>query len=136
MTAGRTPSRRRVLGWLLAGLLLPTPVSPAEPGLPPAPPLAEVEATWRALVEALSLGDREGVRLLTHSARRHLLPDPLPLTPAEAYQLGFCQPRPEPVRTGPEDLIYPVLCEHGAERVEHFLHLRRDRDGVWRILAF
>ena len=136
MLAAKGHGRVRGTWWLLAGLLLPLLADAGEPGLPPAPPLAEVEATWRALVEALSLGDREGVRQLTHSARRHQLPDPLPLSPAEAYQYGFCRPQPEPLRSGPEDVIFPVLCERGTERLDHFLHLRRDRDGVWRILAF
>jgi len=68
--------------------------------------------------------------------RRQQLPDPLPMAPAEAYQLSFCHPQPLPMRLGPDEVVYPLLCEHGAERVEHFLHLRRDRDGVWRMLAF
>jgi len=136
MSTGHRIGRGCGLGWLLAALLLPTLVSPADPGLPPPPPLAEVEATWRALVEALSLGDREGVRQLTHSSRRHLLPDPLPLPPAEAYQLGFCQPQPEPLRLQADELVYRVHCTAFREQAEMVLHLRRDRDGVWRILAF
>jgi len=131
---GHRPGRG--VWWLLAGLLLPTLVNPAEPDLPSAPPLAEVEATWRALVEALSLGDREGVRQLTHSARRHLLPDPLPVAPAEAYQLGFCQPKPEPFRLQTDELVYRVTCAAFGDQAEMALHLGRDRDGVWRILAF
>jgi hypothetical protein len=120
----------------VAGLLLATPAISAEPGLPPAPPLAEVEATWRALVEALTLGDREGVRQLTHSSRRHLLPDPLPVAPAEAYQLSFCRPQPQPLRLQVDELVYRVECTAFGEQAEMVLHLRRDRDRVWRILAF
>ncbi len=133
---GRGTSRSRGLWWLLAGILLPTPTSPAEPVLPAAPPLAEVEATWRALVEALSLGDREGVRQLTHSSRRHLLPDPLPLAPAEAYQLGFCRLQPDPLRLHPDEVVYRLHCAAFGEQTETFLHLRRERDGSWRVLAF
>jgi hypothetical protein len=98
--------------------------------------LVEVEATWRALVETLSLGDREGLRQLTHSSRRHLLPDPLPVAPAEAYQLGFCRPQPEPLRLQADELVYRVECAAFGEQAEMILHLGRDRDGVWRILAF
>lgn len=136
MSTGHRKRRACGLGWLLAGLLLPTLTSPAEPDLPPAPPLAQVEATWRALVEALSLGDREGLRQLTHSSRRHLLPDPLPVAPAEAYQLGFCRPQPEPLRLQADELVYRVECAAFGEQAEMVLHLRRDRDGAWRILVF
>jgi len=124
------------LGWVLVGLLLPMSAISAEPSLPPAPPLAQVEATWRALVEALSLGDREGVQQLTHSSRRHLLPEPLPVAPAEAYQLGFCRPQPEPLRLQADELVYRVECAAFGEHAEMVLHLGRDRDGVWRVLAF
>jgi hypothetical protein len=96
---------------------------------------AEAERIWQALVEALALGDRAGVVRLTHSARRHLVADPLPPLPAdEAHQLGFCRPLPGPLPSRENEVIYRVRCEARGERAETNLILRRDLDGVWRVI--
>src|SRR3990172_6174477 len=44
---------------------------------PEGPSLAEAERIWQGLVEALAPGGRAGLLRLTHSARRHLVADPL-----------------------------------------------------------
>lgn len=118
--------------WGLLGQIqeFPRPPLPAD-----APSLAAVEATWQAFVEALSLGDREGLRQLTHSSRRHLLPDRLPpLVSEEGYQYGFCRPQQEFSRPREDEIAYLLVCEAAGERVMRFFYLRRDRDGVWRIM--
>lgn len=109
---------------------LPTPPLPED-----APILVEVEGIYRGMVEALRTGDRRALLQLTHSSRRHLLPDPLrPLPPDEARQYDFCRPQQPVLRTGEEEIAYFLVCEAAGERVEQFFYLRRDVDGVWRII--
>lgn len=109
---------------------LPMPPLPEE-----APGLAEVEGMYRAMAEALQTADAGALRRLSHSSRRHLLPRTLaPLPPDEARQFAFCRPTRPVLRTGEEEMAYLLVCEAAGERVEQFFHLRRDHDGVWRIL--
>ncbi len=118
--------------WGLLGLApaLPRPPLPAD-----APALAAVEATWRALAQALRHGDRPALLRLTHSSRRHLLPEPLvPLPPEEARQYDFCRPQPEALPTREDEVAYLLVCEVPGERAERFFYLRRDADGIWRII--
>jgi len=102
---------------------------------PEGPSLAEAERIWQDLVEALALGDRAGLLRLTHSARRHLVADPLrPLSADEAHQLGFCQPQPGPLPSQDDEVIFRLRCEARGEQAETNLVLRRDVDGAWRVI--
>jgi hypothetical protein len=113
--------------------------APPEFPLPPlpedAPSLVEVEGTYRAVVEALRTGDHMALRRLTHSERRHLLPSRLaPLPAEEARQFDYCRPTQPLFRIREEEIAYLLVCEAAGERVEDLFLLRRDRDGVWRII--
>ncbi len=100
-----------------------------------APVLVEVEGLYRAMVDALRTGDRRALLRLTHSSRRQFLPNHLrPLPPAEARQIDVCRPTLPVLRTGEDEITYLLDCEATGERVEQYFSLRRDRDGVWRIL--
>jgi hypothetical protein len=129
----------RLIGSLaMMGLwgLLQFPADLPLPSLPEdAPALVEVEGTFRAMVEALGTGDRRALVHLTHSSRRQLLPDPLPPLPAdEARQYAFCRPTRPLLRTQEDEIAYLIVCEAAGERAEDVFTLRRDRDGVWRII--
>jgi hypothetical protein len=113
--------------------------APAELPLPPlpedAPSLVEVEGTYRAMVEALRTGDRRALLYLIHSSRRYLVPRPLmPLPADEARQFDYCRPTQPLFRIREDQIGYLLVCEAAGERVEDLLLLRRDRDGVWRII--
>jgi hypothetical protein len=113
--------------------------APPEFPLPPmpedAPSLVEVEGTYRGMVEALRMGDRRALLYLTHSSRRYLVPKPLmPLPAEEARQFDFCKPTQPLFRIREEEIAYLLVCETAGERVEDLFLLRRDRDGVWRII--
>lgn len=118
------------------GALLQVPPDLPLPPLPEdAPALVEVVGTYRAMVEALRTGDSRALRRLTHSARRHLLPSSLtPLPAAEAQQYDFCHIQRPVLGDGDKEIVYLLVYEAVGERVEQFFTLRRDRDGVWRIL--
>jgi hypothetical protein len=95
----------------------------------------EVEGTYRAMIEALRTGDHRALRRLTHSERRHLLPSTLaPLPAEEARQFDYCRPTQHLFRIREEEIAYLLVCGAAGERVEDLFLLRRDRDGVWRIL--
>lgn len=123
---------------IAAGLwaLLQIPPDLPLPPLPEdAPSLVEVEGIYRAMIEALRAGDARALRNLTHSARRHLLPSSLtPLPTVEARQYDFCHIQRPLLGDGEKEIVYLLVCEAAGERVEEFFYLRRDRDGVWRIL--
>jgi hypothetical protein len=113
--------------------------APPEFPLPPlpedAPSLVEVEGTYRATVEALRTRDRRALLHLTYSERRHLLPSTLaPLPTEEARQFDYCRPTQPLFRIREEEIAYLLVCEAAGERVEDLFLLRRDRDGVWRII--
>jgi hypothetical protein len=113
--------------------------APPELPLPPlpedAPSLVEVEGTYRATVEALRTGDRRTLLHLTHSSRRYLVPNPLvPMPAEEARQFDYCRPTQPLFRIREEEIAYLLVCEAAGERVEDLFLLRRDRDGVWRII--
>ncbi len=118
----------------LSALLQVPPDLPLPPLPEDAPVLVEVEGTYRAMVEALRTGDRRALLQLTHSSRRQLIPRLRPLPPAEARQFEACRPTRPVLRTGEDEITYLLVCEAAGERVEQFFSLRRDRDGVWRIL--
>ena len=119
----------------LWALLQVPPDLPLPPLPEDAPALVEVEGTYRAMVEALRTGDARALRSLTHSARRQLLPSSLlPLPAAEARQYDFCHIQRPVLGDGEKEIVYLLVCESAGERVEEFFSLRRDRDGVWRIL--
>jgi len=105
---------------------IPRPPLPAD-----APTEAAAQAIWREWVEAVSLADGAALRRLIHSSRRLLFTGPP--SPDLAYELGFCKPQQPVLRTGEDEIAYCLVCEGGGERVEKFLYLRRDVDGVWRI---
>jgi len=125
---------------VLAGLglwaLLQVPQDLPPLGLPEdTPALVEVEGTYRAMVEALRTGDRRALLRLTHSLRRQLLPNPLrPLPPDEARQFDACRPTRPVFRAQEDEITYLLICEAAGERAEQFFTIRRDRDGVWRII--
>lgn len=112
---------------------------PPDLPLPPLPEdalsLVEVEGIYRAMIEALRTGDRPALLRLTYSTRRLLLPNPLvPLPVEEARQYDFCHPQRPVLSDGQNEIAYLLVCEAAGERVEQFFYLRRDRDGVWRIM--
>ncbi len=118
----------------LSALLQVPPDFPLPPLPEDAPALVEVEGTYRAMVEALRTGDRRALLQLTHSSRRQLIPHLRPLPPEEARQFEVCRPMRPVLRMREDEITYLLVCEAAGERVEQFFSLRRDRDGVWRIL--
>lgn len=118
-------------------MLLVTRAVAAQPAPPFGPPLSEIEATWTAFWNHITLGDLQGAAKYIHSSRRHILPAAGDLRKLQevADQMAFCRigPAPVPIRT--DEVWYPVHCRHGDETAEGQLGMRRDVDGVWRISA-
>lgn len=119
----------------LWALLQVPPDLPLPPLPEDAPSLVEVEGLYRAMVEALRAGDRPALLRLIYSTRRQLLPSALtPLPPEEARQYTYCHIQRPVLGDGEKEIVYLLVCEAAGERVEEFFRLRRDQDGVWRIL--
>jgi hypothetical protein len=120
-------------------ILLSATTTSAQLAPPTGPPFSEVEATWTAFWQHISLGDIEGAVKHVHSSRRHLLPTAGDLRKMQqaADQMAFCRidPVPSPIQVRKDEVFYPVHCRHGGETAEGQLGMRRDFDGVWRISA-
>lgn len=106
---------------------------------PGAPSLAEAEAVWSAFWSHLSLGDLEGARTFVYSGRRHLYPrqlgpKELRRMQALADQMAFCRLVPTPF-IGEHEAWYLLQCRFRDETALGQVILRRDYDGVWRLLV-
>ncbi len=119
----------------LSLMLLTAQAVAAQPAPPLGPPLAEVEATWTAFWNHMTLGDLDGALKYIHSSRRHLFPTTADVRKMQelAQQMAFCRIDPVPFPIGKDELIYPVHCRHGDETAETQIGIRRDFDGVWRL---
>ncbi len=132
---------RRTTGALAVGIalmLLVARAAGAQPAAQIGPPLAEVEATWTAFWNHITLGDLDGALKYIHSSKRHLVPPPggsLRELQQAAYQLAFCQIDPVPFPIREDHVWYRVRCRRGDETAEGQIGMRRDFDGVWRISA-
>ena len=106
---------------------------------PTGPRFSEIEATWTAFWNHISLGDIESAAKYVHSSLRQLLPTAGDLRQMQqaADQMGCCRidPVPSPIQVRKDEVFYPVHCRHGDETAESQLGMRRDVDGVWRISA-
>ena len=119
-------------------MLLATRAIAAQPTSDTGPPLSEVEATWTAFWNHVSLGDVPGAVTYLHSSRRDVLPPTADLRKLQevADQMAFCRIEPNPIQIRKDEVWYPVHCRRCDETAEAQLGMRRDVDGVWRISVF
>lgn len=113
--------------------------APTQPSTAPAgagPSFAQVEGLWNAFWTAIAEGDLAAARRHVHSSRQAALAgaEALAVLQERAWQLAFCRLDPQPFPMGPDEVAYQAWCRHGAETVHTFALVRRDRDGVWRLL--
>ena len=135
-----TLATRLILGCLLA--VLGTAAMPRRPDAQTipgtGPPVSVVRATWSALWERLLHGDVDGARRYLHSSQQGPLLDGAAAADLRelARQMQFCRVESDPLPVAPDEVMYPVHCEHEGETAETLVGLRQDRDGSWRLVIF
>ena len=116
-------------------------ITEAQEAQPPpivGPPFAEVEAKWNAFWAHMAEGDLVAAGQYVHSSRRYLSSTGRPLSELQdlAQQMAFCQLDPAPFPPARDEVWYLVRCRHGGETAETFVIIRRDTDGLWRLIPF
>jgi hypothetical protein len=94
-----------------------------------------VQAAWAEFWTAVILGDLNGARKYVHSQRQNVFPrkgQRIEDLQEIAQQMAYCRLDPTPFPIDHDEVIYLVLCEHGSERAETIVGVRRDLDGIWR----
>jgi hypothetical protein len=134
---------------LAAALIAMTAMGHAQAPAVPGPSREALAAMWSDMWTAVILGDLTGARTFVYSRRRHLFFPDKSLNELQevAHQMTHCRLTPVPLpfndeaaqqrlrRQDPEkleELYYRLECQHGDERVEGLVGMRRDVDGVWR----
>ncbi len=102
------------------------------------PPFAEVEATWNGFWTHVVEGDLAAAGRFIHSSRRHLLSGDKTLSNLQdlARQMAFCRLDGSSLFAAQNEVAYQVQCKRGNETAESLIILRRDIDGVWRLITF
>ena len=109
-----------------------------QPPPPVGPPFAEVETAWTAFWTRLAEGDLAGAWRYLHSSRRYAPSGDTMLAMLQdlAHQMAFCRLEPSSAIGDGDNVMYLVKCQHGSETAERLVILRRDSDGVWRLIPF